>query len=130
MNKKKVLFIDLDVITETVSGDVFPRDITDFHIRKDVLDKISSVRGLQRIVIVSNEEIGKELNAIMKSVEFFLFVYLGLAVSTYSHISEDIIRALPHSLRKREQMVYVGSEKAIADEFDLDYMTYEELKTK
>jgi tRNA U55 pseudouridine synthase TruB len=38
--KKKVLFIDLDdTIITTISGNTFPTDVTDFKIRKEVLDK-------------------------------------------------------------------------------------------
>lgn len=39
---KNVLFIDLDgTLIKTASGNTFPKDCTDFIIRKEVLDKIS-----------------------------------------------------------------------------------------
>lgn len=39
---KSVLFIDLDgTLIKTVSGNTFPKDCTDFIIRKEVLDKIA-----------------------------------------------------------------------------------------
>lgn len=38
---KRVLFIDLDgTLIKTASGNTFPKDCTDFIIRKEVLDKI------------------------------------------------------------------------------------------
>lgn len=39
---KTVLFIDLDgTLIKTASGNTFPKDCTDFIIRKEVLDKIA-----------------------------------------------------------------------------------------
>lgn len=41
MFDKSVLFIDLDgTLIKTASGSTFPKDCTDFIIRKEVLDKI------------------------------------------------------------------------------------------
>lgn len=38
---KKVLFIDLDsTLIKTISGKIFPEDITDFRVQLPVLDKI------------------------------------------------------------------------------------------
>ena len=55
--KKKVLFIDLDdTIIKTISGNKFPIDVTDFKIRKEVLDKIVEVfPTLYYVEIVSNQ---------------------------------------------------------------------------
>lgn len=54
---KQVLFIDLDdTITKTISGEKFPVDVTDFRIRKDVLDKIvEAFPKLYYIEIISNQ---------------------------------------------------------------------------
>ena len=55
--KKKVLFIDLDdTIITTISGNTFPTDVTDFKIRKEVLDKIvDAFPTLYYVEIVSNQ---------------------------------------------------------------------------
>lgn len=59
MNKKlqkKLLFIDLDgTLINTISGNTFPEDVTDFRIRKDVLDKIRTMNDLQYIFIITNQ---------------------------------------------------------------------------
>ena len=56
-NEKQVLFIDLDgTLINTVSGKTFPVDVTDFKIRKKVLDKIvETFPNLCYIEIVSNQ---------------------------------------------------------------------------
>lgn len=56
-NEKQVLFIDLDgTLINTVSGKTFPVDVTDFKIRKKVLDKIvETFPNLYYIEIVSNQ---------------------------------------------------------------------------
>lgn len=82
--KKKVLFIDLDdTIIKTISGNKFPIDVTDFKIRKEVLDKIVEVfPTLYYVEIVSNQGgipqfvdeqdfIGK-----IKAIESFMQKYL------------------------------------------------------
>lgn len=54
---KSVLFIDLDgTLIKTVSGNTFPKDCTDFIIRKEVLDKIAKkLPNLFWIGIVTNQ---------------------------------------------------------------------------
>ena len=82
--KKKVLFIDLDdTIITTISGNTFPTDVTDFKIRKEVLDKLVEVfPTLYYVEIVSNQGgipqfvdeqdfIGK-----IKAIESFMQKYL------------------------------------------------------
>ena len=82
--KKKVLFIDLDdTIITTISGNTFPTDVTDFKIRKEVLDKIVEIfPTLYYVEIVSNQGgipqfvdeqdfIGK-----IKAIESFMQKYL------------------------------------------------------
>ena len=155
VNKKKVLFIDLDdTLIKTVSGETFPKDVTDFQIRKEVVDKIRSMQGLQRVAIVSNQggipEFGTEedFKAKMKAIEFFVFVYCGVAVSSHYCIGmdktnprrkpntgmlEEVVETLPRALRKKECMLMVGdatdkeknfsdSDKMAAENFDIDYL--------
>ncbi len=159
INKKKVLFIDLDdTLIKTVSGDTFPRDVTDFQIRKEVVDKIRSLKDLQRVVIVSNQggipeyQTEEDFKAKMKAVEFFVFVYCNVAVSSYycadtdksnprrkpntGMFEEALLTMLP-SLRKKELMLMVGdasgkpndfsnSDKKAAENFGIDYMDVED----
>lgn len=57
MFDKNVLFIDLDgTLIKTASGSTFPKDCTDFIIRKEVLDKIAEkLPNLFWIGIVTNQ---------------------------------------------------------------------------
>ena len=54
---KKVLFIDLDsTLIKTISGKIFPEDITDFRIQLPVLDKIiEKLPNLKKFFIVTNQ---------------------------------------------------------------------------
>ena len=54
---KKVLFIDLDgTLIKTVSGKIFPEDITDFRIQLPVLNKIiEKLPNLKKFFIVTNQ---------------------------------------------------------------------------
>lgn len=82
--QKQVLFIDLDdTIIKTVSGRMFPADVTDFKIRKEVLDRIvDAFPNLYYVEIVSNQGgIPKfvdecDFRAKIKAVEGFMQVYL------------------------------------------------------
>lgn len=161
INKKKVLFIDLDdTLTHTCSGDTFPNDITDYRLDLDVINRIRSMRSLQRIAIVSNQggipDIVKEedFKAKIKGVEFFLFVYCGVAVSSHycadtdkknprrkpnTGMLEEVMSTLPYALRKKEVMLMVGdasgkpndfsdSDKMTAENFGIDYLDVEDFK--
>lgn len=59
MKKYKFLFCDLDgTLTKTVSGKTFAEDVTDFRIRKEVLDKIKELNETNKlafIAIVTNQ---------------------------------------------------------------------------
>ena len=53
---KRILFADLDgTLIQTASGKTFAEDVTDFRIRKDVLDKIKCMDELSYLVIVTNQ---------------------------------------------------------------------------
>lgn len=50
MKKYKFLFCDLDgTLIKTVSGKTFPEDVTDFRIRKEVLDKIKELNEINEL---------------------------------------------------------------------------------
>lgn len=56
LKEKKILFADLDgTLITTASGKTFAEDCTDFRIRKDVLDKIKTMKGLEYLAIVTNQ---------------------------------------------------------------------------
>jgi len=56
LENKKILFADLDgTLIQTASGKTFAEDCTDFRIRKDVLDKIKTMTGLEYLAIVTNQ---------------------------------------------------------------------------
>ena len=56
IKNKKILFADLDgTLIRTVSGKTFPEDVTDFRIRKEVLDAIQRMPNLLCIAIVTNQ---------------------------------------------------------------------------
>ena len=56
LSKNKILFADLDgTLITTASGKTFAEDCTDFRIRKDVLDKIKTMAGLEYLAIVTNQ---------------------------------------------------------------------------
>ncbi len=53
---KRILLADLDgTLIKTASGKTFAEDVTDFRIRKDVLDKIKGIKSLEAIIIVRNQ---------------------------------------------------------------------------
>lgn len=56
LQEKKILFADLDgTLITTASGKTFAEDCTDFRIRKDVLDKMKTMEGLEYLAIVTNQ---------------------------------------------------------------------------
>lgn len=127
---KKVLFIDLDdTIIKTISGNTFPTDVTDFKIRKDVLDKIVEIfPALYYVEIVSNQGgipqfvdeqdfIGK-----IKAIESFMQKYLRnhtgrhiFVNSTYCSSNAEICMRKPntgmlaiYSSWKKSDLIMIG----------------------
>lgn len=127
---KKVLFIDLDdTIIKTISGNTFPTDVTDFKIRKEVLDKIVEIfPTLYYVEIVSNQGgipqfvdeqdfIGK-----IKAIESFMQKYLRnhtrrhiFVNSTYCSSNAEICMRKPntgmlaiYSSWKKSDLIMIG----------------------
>lgn len=81
-----MLFIDLDgTLIKTISGKTFPEDVTDFRIRKEVIDKITEkLPNLERIAIVSNQGgideyvDEEEFNAKLKAIVEFVYLYASI----------------------------------------------------
>lgn len=148
INKKKILFIDLDgTLIRTASGKTFAEDVTDFRIRKDVLDKIRSMKNLLRVEIVTNQGgipqylSEEDFMAKLKAVEFFIFCYCKVAVGTHYCISlddkdpnrkpntgmlDDTMETLPPNIRKKDLMLMVGDASGKEGDFsDSDRRTAE-----
>ena len=157
LKKKKILFIDLDdTLIRTSSGETFAQDVTDFRLRKDVLDKIKS-EAFMRVAIITNQGgipqyISEEdFVAKIKTIEFFVFSYCKVAVSCHFCASMDkedprrkpntgmlqeVMSTLPNGLRKKEVMLMVGdasgngawcdSDLKRAENFGIDYMDINE----
>lgn len=92
MFDKSVLFIDLDgTLIKTASGNTFPKDCTDFVIRKEVLDKIAEkLPNLFWIGIVTNQGgipqfISKrDFKAKFESIIQFVGSYLGSRIPKFN----------------------------------------------
>ena len=116
LNRKKVLFIPLeDTLTE--GGDV-----TEFRVRRDVLDKIRKTNIL-RIAIVYDEQDDEDFNTKVKSVEFFVFAYCKVAVTSHKRTEcfvDDVMNILPHNLRRKEVILSVGEKFEGIDYMDLN----------
>lgn len=87
ISKKRILFCDLDgTLIKTISGKPFAEDVTDFRLRKDVLDKIRSVASIAHIAIVTNQGgipkfvSKRDFEAKLKAVGMFLTMYTGCPV--------------------------------------------------
>lgn len=87
---KRVLFIDLDgTLIQTISGEKFPEDISDFRIQLPVLDKIvEKLPNLENSYIVTNQGgIGKffteeDFDTKISSISTFCYNYLGVRYKT------------------------------------------------
>ena len=91
---KKVLFIDLDsTLIKTISGKIFPEDITDFRIQLPVLDKIiEKMPNLSMLFIVSNQGGLKDIKdkylfaSKINSIESICRSYLSMGLDKFSFI--------------------------------------------
>lgn len=104
LSDKTVLFLDLDdTIIKTISGETFAKDVTDFQIKKDFLDKVRvSMPNLHIVCIVSNQGgiprycSEHDFNAKLAAVRTFMEYYLNdnhndifIDVFSYYCASED-----------------------------------------
>jgi DNA 3'-phosphatase len=97
---KKILFCDLDgTLIKTASGKTFPEDLTDFRIRKDVLDKIKCIlekNKMELISIVTNQGgVPKyishhEVFVKLYSISGFIYYYLNEGVTIIPKFCESI----------------------------------------
>ena len=99
MFDKSVLFIDLDgTLIKTASGSTFPKDCTDFIIRKEVLDKIAEkLPNLFWVGIVTNQGgipqfISKrDFETKFECIIQFVGSYLGNRIPKLSSIKTSVI---------------------------------------
>jgi len=123
IGRKKIVILPLENVTDTATGKEQPEDVTDFRIRKDVIDRLKALKSVSRVIITSEKD-DKEFLPMMKAVEFFVFVYCNTAVMVTSSLDE-LAETLPHSLKRKELMLSVG-DKAAAEYFNTDYITLED----
>lgn len=114
INKKKVLITDTSLFPPASGGSV-REDAMDFRLRKDILDRIKTLRNISRVsVIVSNDGLTDDaLEVLRKEVEYLIFIYCKVAVRTFTTVG-DAVDALPHNLQRRDAILEVG-EKRMAD---------------
>lgn len=144
IKKKKVLFVDLDgTLITTSSGNTFAQDVTDFRVRKDVLDRIREL-NVSRVAIVTNQGgIPQHISeddfiAKLKTIEYFVFTYCKIAVSSHycssldnedprrkpnTGMMEEVMDTLPRSLCNKEQMLMIGDASGNGAWSDSDLMT-------
>ena len=113
--KKKVIITDLD----TLIGK--KEDITEFSFDREVLDRIARQKGLMRLAVINDR---KDNFPQVKAVEFFIFTYCQIAVSTHTSkdVVDEVFSSVPHSMRKTDTMIKVGGEKIEG----MDYITRED----
>lgn len=119
ITRKKLVIIPLESLTVTASGKPYPEDVSDFRIRLDVLDRLRKLRALSRIVITYGVD-GRDFHAMLKAVEFFVFVYNKVA-ATCRKDCVGLMEDLPHSLRKKDFILSVGDHVA-EEALGIDYM--------
>ena len=137
--QKQVLFIDLDdTITKTISGKIFPTDVTDFKIRREVLDKIADAfPNLYYVEIVSNQAgiprfvDEDDFKVKIKTIESFMqgylrnhtmrniFVNSAYCPSTREEIfrKPNIGMLVSYSAWKKEKLVMIGDASGKEGDF-------------
>lgn len=113
INRKKVLFIASGCILSEEGG------FTDFHIRKDVLDRIQDLNISHVAIIFPNSE----HHVKVKTLEFFVFAYCKVAVSTHTisdTLMDEVTEMLQHNMRNRDLMLSVGIEIDNIDNISLE----------
>lgn len=100
MKKYKYLFCDLDgTLIKTASGKTFAEDVTDFRIRKDVMDqirKMDEANHLDFLAIVTNQGgipqyfSEEDFRAKLSAIKRFILMYIPIEyVYGYFCASED-----------------------------------------
>lgn len=85
IENKTILFADLDgTLIKTITGKTFPEDVTDFRLRKDVLDAIIRLMpNLRHVEIVTNQGgvpqyyTKEEVRAKLCAIRDYLYIYLN-----------------------------------------------------
>ena len=103
LERKRVLIIPLNELTK---GD----GLTDFSVDRSVIDKIRKM-NISRVAIVYKDNSNEDFYAKVKTVEFFVFAYCKISVSTHkddSGLMPDLMGTLPHNLRNADVMLTLG----------------------
>jgi DNA 3'-phosphatase len=143
-SKKRILFFDLDdTLIKTASGKKFPEDVTDFRIRKEVLDQISKIfhkytNYLKFICIVTNQGgipkymSAREFQAKIQAISRFIEMYIctpDIVFNTAcaSNDPEDIMRKPNTGMLEKSVYDVFGYERFdhsylyTREQFDKDY---------
>ena len=120
MKEYRTIFIDLDgTIINTVSGHTFPEDITDFRIRKDVLDvlrKMTKDGVLHDVCIVTNQGgipqyvSEQDFETKLMSIRTFVSGYIGrwCHVKWCTSLDKDNPRRKPNTGMLKEFLDMIG----------------------
>ena len=116
ITKKKVLLIPMDYVLTDGGG------LTDFHVRREILDRIRSLNVTRVVIIYSNSE-DKDFFAKVKAIEFFVFAYCKTAVSVAlkgADMLDNIMSSLSYRLRSKEFCVCIGDKVDGVDDITME----------
>lgn len=112
IGKNKILILSLSDVMSTASGKDQAEDITDFRLKKKVLDSLCSTRSLVRLYLYTDEDM-TDKKAMVKAIELFIFVYCGCSVAVRLITSTDgLVEGLPHNIRKGGNIITTNEEVA------------------
>ena len=120
--RKKIIIIPISDLTATVSGKDVAEDVTDYRIRKEMLDRLCSMGNISRVVVTHDYD-EKRFLPMLKAVEILVFVYCKTACSCMASCDE-LMESLPHSLRRKE--VIFSLDQQVADMLKVDYLDVED----
>jgi hypothetical protein len=109
IGRKKVLIVHLDDVL-TVRG-----DIAQICVKRNLLDRIRTT-NISRVAIVYDDDSDKDFHVKVKTIEFFMFAYCRIAVSTHRNgeaMMDEILESLPHNMRRKDVLLSIGERKGI-----------------
>lgn len=131
MKGYRILFADLDgTLITTASGKTFAEDCTDFRIRKDVLDKIKTMEGLEFLAIVTNQggvpqyisqhDVEVKIKSIVEFIHSYYSEYpfspdedgLKISAAYCASLEKDHPGRKPNTGMLEDFLKYSGCEKA------------------
>ena len=143
ISKKKIVFISLESLVGTYSGEAQPTHPTDFRIRRDVVDRLREMPVLGRVAILANRPLLElpDFTPMGKAVEFFLFLYLNVAADIHvcyeegkrmmpdTGMVDEVLDALPKGMKSIGGLLFVGcsdTDAETAGRYCIDYVNVED----